>query len=279
MVEPSSGSRDPLLRTLRALARRTSSPVTFGGLVSGHGAPLAAFVGTRGRSLADLVIEPAQGLGGLALSDRRPIATTEYRRSHRITHPYDRQVTAEGIVSLLAVPVVVDDRVHAIIYTGHREATQFGDAAVGEAVRAARDLAWEYSVSLEVDRRLAALESDGRVARPDESGADRRQLQEAFASLRELSRDISDPLLAGRVDAVARIVLPGTAPAGAPALSPRELDVLAELALGKRNAQIGRRLGLRETTVKSYVSSALRKLDVSSRYEAVVAARRAGLLP
>jgi DNA-binding NarL/FixJ family response regulator len=62
-------------------------------------------------------------------------------------------------------------------------------------------------------------------------------------------------------------------------LSPRELDMLAHVALGKRNGQIASQLGLTEATVKSYISTAMRKLNASSRYEAVIAARRAGLMP
>jgi DNA-binding NarL/FixJ family response regulator len=65
----------------------------------------------------------------------------------------------------------------------------------------------------------------------------------------------------------------------APPLSPRELDVLSQVALGKQNGTVARQLGLTESTVKSYLSSAMRKLKAGSRYEAVVAARRAGLLP
>jgi DNA-binding NarL/FixJ family response regulator len=54
-------------------------------------------------------------------------------------------------------------------------------------------------------------------------------------------------------------------PAG---LTPRELDVLALVAEGLRNAQIAERLFVSEKTVDHHVSAILRKLDVSSRTEA-----------
>ncbi|MFT3660744.1 MAG: LuxR C-terminal-related transcriptional regulator [Gordonia sp. (in: high G+C Gram-positive bacteria)] len=57
-------------------------------------------------------------------------------------------------------------------------------------------------------------------------------------------------------------------PAGAP-LTPRETDVAELLAQGAANRQIARRLRLSEATVKTHVSSILRKLGVSSRSEAV----------
>jgi two-component system response regulator DevR len=50
-------------------------------------------------------------------------------------------------------------------------------------------------------------------------------------------------------------------------LSPRELDVLAEVARGKTNAEIGQRLNLREKTVRNYVSHMLDKLGMSNRIE------------
>lgn len=51
-------------------------------------------------------------------------------------------------------------------------------------------------------------------------------------------------------------------------LSSREKQVLAMLILGFTNAEIGRRLYLAESTVKSHVSSAYMKLGVRSRKDA-----------
>ena len=50
-------------------------------------------------------------------------------------------------------------------------------------------------------------------------------------------------------------------------LSARELDVLAVLARGKTNADIGRRLNLSEKTVRNYVSTILEKLHLTNRVE------------
>ncbi len=50
-------------------------------------------------------------------------------------------------------------------------------------------------------------------------------------------------------------------------LSPRELDVLAEVAQGKTNSEIGESLNLSETTVRNYVSNILSKLDLKNRVE------------
>ena len=50
-------------------------------------------------------------------------------------------------------------------------------------------------------------------------------------------------------------------------LSDREMDILAEVARGKTNAQIGESLNLSEKTVRNYVSTILGKLNLNNRIE------------
>ncbi|MGW9339957.1 response regulator transcription factor, partial [Streptomyces albidoflavus] len=61
-------------------------------------------------------------------------------------------------------------------------------------------------------------------------------------------------------------------------LTEREREVLTVLAEGESNADIGRRLFLGETTVKSHVSAIFEKLGVRNRVEAAHQAYRAGLV-
>jgi DNA-binding NarL/FixJ family response regulator len=57
----------------------------------------------------------------------------------------------------------------------------------------------------------------------------------------------------------------------APALSHRERQILALVVEGFTNAQIAERLYLAESTVKTHLSSAFRRLGVKSRREATAA--------
>ncbi len=59
-------------------------------------------------------------------------------------------------------------------------------------------------------------------------------------------------------------------PGGASPLSPREEDVLREIARGASNKEIARALDIAETTVKIHVQHILRKLGLSSRVQAAV---------
>ncbi|GAA2818658.1 LuxR C-terminal-related transcriptional regulator [Kitasatospora sp. CM 4170] len=61
------------------------------------------------------------------------------------------------------------------------------------------------------------------------------------------------------------------------ALQPRELDVLDQLARGRRNREIAGALHISESTVKFHVANILAKLDVTSRGAAAALAHRAGM--
>jgi len=60
-------------------------------------------------------------------------------------------------------------------------------------------------------------------------------------------------------------------------LSSRELEILRGIAHGSSNKEIGRELGIAETTVKVHVQSVLRKLQVTTRVHAAVLATEIGL--
>ena len=81
--------------------------------------------------------------------------------------------------------------------------------------------------------------------------------------------------------AVARLLadsLRGPRPA-ADTLTVREREVLAQIAAGRTNQQIGRRLGVSERTARAHVSSILAKLGLSSRTQAAVWAAQHDLDP
>ncbi|NGO71310.1 response regulator [Streptomyces boncukensis] len=74
---------------------------------------------------------------------------------------------------------------------------------------------------------------------------------------------------------------PGTAPAAAPALSaltPREVEVLRQVAAGLDNAEIARTLRIGVQTVKNHVTAVFAKLGVRDRAQAVIVAYETGLV-
>ena len=63
-----------------------------------------------------------------------------------------------------------------------------------------------------------------------------------------------------------------------PSLTQREVEVLGQLAQGRSNKDIARRLTITEGTAKTHVKSILTKLDAMSRTEAVAIAHQRGLI-
>ena len=96
-----------------------------------------------------------------------------------------------------------------------------------------------------MDKLVAAFQSQGV---PDAAVA----AQPAFAA----TAPAATPTVAG--------------PCGVTPLSPREEDVLREIARGASNKEIARTLDIAETTVKIHVQHILRKLGLSSRVQAAV---------
>jgi DNA-binding NarL/FixJ family response regulator len=61
-------------------------------------------------------------------------------------------------------------------------------------------------------------------------------------------------------------------------LTRRERVVLEHAALGMSNRQIGEQLSIAEQTVKNHLSSAMKKLSLHNRSQAVTIALRSGLI-
>jgi len=61
-------------------------------------------------------------------------------------------------------------------------------------------------------------------------------------------------------------------------LTPRELDILREIARGKSNKEIAEELYLSESTVKSHISHIFQKLNIKTRAEAVLYAVKNGII-
>ena len=74
----------------------------------------------------------------------------------------------------------------------------------------------------------------------------------------------------------ARPRAPGPPPSAT--LTPREAEILALVAEGRSNGEIGKQLFIATKTVSVHVSNILGKLDAASRTEAAAIARRTGLL-
>lgn len=277
LLRPRDG--DALRAEVRRLAGIAGVPVVFGGEVSADTLRLTEFAGVRTNGLRGLSVARASGLGGRVVASRRPAAVSDYGNALSITHHYDGPVLGEGLRSVVAVPVVVSGRSRAVLYAATRGPGPLGDRIADALVQAGRRLATEIGVRDEVDRRLHLL--DVAAPAPATDGVVAEELRAVQAELRAIADAAGDEHMRDRLREVgARLTraLAGGPVPGAPRLARREIDVLSQVALGCSNQAVAQRLSLGPETVKSYLRSAMRKLDAHSRHEAVATARRLGII-
>ena len=132
---------------------------------------------------------------------------------------------------------------------------------------------------------LTTYDTDADILRAVEAGASGYLLKdtprlELAAAVRAAARGetVLAPVAAATL--LNRVRTPASPPA-APAvlLTARETQVLALVARGLTNADIGRGLFIGEATVKTHLIRVFNKLDVDDRTAAVTVAMRLGLLP
>lgn len=100
-----------------------------------------------------------------------------------------------------------------------------------------------------------------------------RPLIEALQAVRK-GEALLDPRVTRRVIARVRETEQEHQASAFKELTPREMEILAEVAKGKTNSDIAQELTLAEKTVRNHVSSILSKLDLNNRIEAATFAVR-----
>lgn len=147
------------------------------------------------------------------------------------------QVDVQALLARVAVPTLV-------LHARHDEAVPFAEARV---------LAAEIPGA-----RLIPLESKNHILLESEPAWARfKEEVLAFTGRSGAGSGAEDPIFA--------------------TLSPRERQILIQIAQGQGNAAIGKRLFISEKTVRNHVTKIFEKLGVSSRAQAIVMAKDKGL--
>jgi DNA-binding NarL/FixJ family response regulator len=174
-----------------------------------------------------------------------------------------RQIVEEGLSEVLVLTTFdLDEYVFGALRAG-AAGFLLKTAEVSALVDAVRHVAaGDGVVAPEVTRRIIAELSAPRARAGD----------------RNRAGDRTGPVGPNAVGRGAGTWGNGNGAASLPAdLTPRERDVLAGLGCGLSNAELAAELTISEATAKTHVSRVLAKLGVTSRVQAAIAARDAGL--
>lgn len=167
-------------------------------------------------------------------------------------------------IAKLTVPAYILDRSGTVRWMNAAAVSYFGDLRgrkIGQVVErdyltlARQEFAAKLLGTTEASEgRVAIRSADGRSIRVDISST---QLLEGDSIVGVFG--LADP---------ADGPLPASEPT--PHLTPRQLDVLRQLASGHSTEQIARRLGIATETVRNHVRGIMDRLDVHTRLEAVI---------
>lgn len=78
-----------------------------------------------------LVVPIGTGLGGQVFAQRRPLWVRDYGSAPGITHHFRAQAEAEGVIAMIAVPILHDGGLLGVLYGANRRMTDFGDRTAG----------------------------------------------------------------------------------------------------------------------------------------------------
>ncbi|MFD3745675.1 response regulator transcription factor [Nocardia sp. NPDC058633] len=261
-----------MARALHRIRVATGVSLAFGGRVLDSGQiRLQHFAGPTAGALNGLTLTANEGLGGRSLALMRSLAVSDYFESDRITHRYDPVIRVEGLKSVVAMPLIIARRPVAIIYGAFRGTQVIGDRIHDAITQEARALEHELVVRTAIT---------SREPQPDHSRL-REQVRIAHNQLRLLSHTVAEPELRQAIEQISRQLARADNPSTDThsTLTSREIDIVSLAAVGLPNRQIAVTLGLSVHTVKSYMKTVMSKMHATTRLEAVVNARRAGLIP
>lgn len=280
-MEYSSAESEAIARILErglAQAQRLSGlPVAFAGLVAPDDQEFSIVVlrGVDTDSLLNLQVQLGEGLGGMALALQRPASVISYPQAKGITRTYEHAVAPERLQSMLSVPLAVPGRSPvAVLYLAERQQLGIGERIQEKLRPLTNRIAFDLQVAADVEQRFSELRADMARMNVAERGDLRGDLTELMAAT-------SDPQTKrGLHDLLGKIAPPEPRAEVlvASPLTKRETEVLTEAEHGASNQQIAVALGVTESTVKSYMKSAMAKLGAENRIRATRIARELSYL-
>ena len=161
-----------------------------------------------------------------------------------------------------------------ILLDNHLPGVHGVDALVGLREAAPRARLLMLTVSEDAQTLAAALQrgASGYLLKTVDSDVLASAILRAMQGESTISPEMTGKLVTAyqALQAAPEAAVPASASDLVQSLSPREREILAEIARGASNKEIARTLDIAEATVKIHVQHILRKLNLTSRVQAAV---------
>jgi PAS domain S-box-containing protein len=149
-------------------------------------ARVVALLGERTGALRHLRIEPGHGASGQALASRQPFRAARHADDPRLQNAFVDPATAEGVVAILAVPMVLEQELIGLIWVANRTPTPFSE----QDEAALQRLAVPAALAIRNARLVGELAQER-----DLIGVRSRELTRSEAQLRGIVQAASDAIM------------------------------------------------------------------------------------
>lgn len=82
---------------------------------------LQFFIGIKTEEFKTLTFQEDKGLGGYVLKHMKPVFVENYFEDSRIDSPFKEIVMKEGIISVIAAPIIYENEIYGILYVAYRD--------------------------------------------------------------------------------------------------------------------------------------------------------------
>ncbi|HEX9869434.1 MAG TPA: GAF domain-containing protein [Candidatus Tectomicrobia bacterium] len=211
-------------------------------------------IGSHYQGLRGLRIEPGKGAGGQVLVTGHPFRTDDYANDPRLKQAFVDLVKAQGVISLMVVPIRLGARIEGLLYTDNHSPRLFTDH--------------DEAILLQLAEHAAIAIHNAHVYEESER---RRRAAESLADVERLLSQSLDPEEVGQCIVESIRGLFGTVSASLLRLDPvsAQFAVLAES--GEMNTASGNHMRLAGTT--EIVRLAVRKRQPLASTSFLVEAR------